>query len=86
MAGITAATIVKATPGRIVIINVAIAGSGSGAVYDAISTTGITLGTTTTGLIASIPDTVGQITLNYTTNNGIVIFPGTGQTLSVVYS
>jgi hypothetical protein len=84
--GITTATVVKGSAGRLIRIAVGVAGSAPGAVYDASSITGITLGTTTKGLIAAIPNAVGSVTINSAVNTGIAIFPGSGQVLSVVYS
>jgi hypothetical protein len=78
---ITAATLVKATPGRLVKIEVTTAGSAAGAAYDAATTSG----NVAANLIAPLPDTVGGIVLDWPCQNGILIVPGTGQVLSVSY-
>lgn len=79
---ISAATVVKATPGTLVRISVNTAGSAAGSAYDA-STTG---GNTAANLIADIPNTAGVLALEWPCSNGILIVPGTGQVLSVAFS
>jgi hypothetical protein len=81
---ITAATIIKVSPGTLFAINVLVAGSAVGAAYDAILTTGNTIA----NQIAVIPDVVTTLPLVYQWPciNGIVIIPGTGQTLSVSFA
>ena len=80
---ITAATVIKALPGRLYTISVVVAGSAAGAVYDATSTTG----NTAADEIAPIPNTVGVINTNaWPCANGIVVAPGTGQTVAVAWS
>lgn len=80
---ITAATVIKATPGTVFTVSVLVAGSTAGAVYDAIATTGNTVA----DQIAAIPDTVSVVNLNsFPCLNGIVVAPGTGQTLAVAWS
>jgi hypothetical protein len=79
-AGLTAATVVKASSGRIARISVVVAGSAAGAVYD-----GAALGATTKPLYV-IPNTVGIVEVNLATNVGLLVVPGTGQTVSGGYS
>lgn len=78
---ITTATVVKATSGKIGRVSVTVAGSAAGSVSD-VATTG---GVAAANLIAAIPNTVGVITLNFPAQVGIVITPGTGQTVSVSF-
>jgi hypothetical protein len=78
--GITTATVLNPTPGRVCTVSVVVAGSAVGAVYDANSTTNLG------GKIWSIPDTVGLYVVNMPTNVGVTVVPGTGQTLAVSYS
>ena len=78
--GLTAATLVKSAPGRICTVVVLVAGSANGAVYDASSAAA------TTHQSAVIPMTVGPVVLNMPCQIGIVVAPGTGQTVSVSYS
>jgi len=59
---------------------VVVAGSGTGSVYDASSATA------TNDMLLTIPTTIGIVEANIPTNNGIVVAPGTGQTVAIVYS
>jgi hypothetical protein len=78
---ITAATVVKASPGRLALISVIVAGSAVGAAYDAVSVTG----NTAADQVAVIPNTVGVYVIDWPCLAGIVVAPGTGQTISVAY-
>lgn len=79
---VTAATVIKAAPGRTVRINVIVAGSTLGSVNDC-ATTGAAAAA---NQLAAIPDTVGTYDMNLTHTTGIVVTPGTGQTLAVFYN
>src|ERR1700744_5811395 len=78
--GLTSATVVKSTAGRIVRISIVAAGSSTGQVYDA-SATGVT-----TNPIYTIPMTAGVVLVDIPTKYGIVVVPGTGQTISGSFS
>ena len=77
---ITTATLVKTGQGRIARVIVVVAGSGTGSVYDASSATA------TNDKLLTIPTTIGIVEVNIPVNNGIVVAPGTGQTVAIVYS
>lgn len=77
---ISAATLVKSGGGRIARISVTVAGSSEGSIYDAANANA------TSVKIASIPNTVGVTEINLPVNSGIVVAPGTGQTVVVSYS
>jgi hypothetical protein len=80
---ITAATVVKSSPGRVFTVSVLVAGSAAGGVYDNTLTTGNTVA----NQIGVIPNTAGVINFNaMPTTNGIVVTPGTGQTLAISWS
>lgn len=79
---ITAATVVKATPGTLFTISVNTAGSTVGTASD-VATTGAVAAA---NLIAEIPNTVGIYSLTWPCKVGIVITPGTGQVLSVAFA
>lgn len=79
---ITAATVVKAAPGRLWTVTVTTAGSTAGTASD-VATTG---GVAAANLIAELPNTVGVYSLAWPCATGIVITPGTGQVLSVAYA
>jgi len=77
---ITAATVVKATPGRIVRVAVTTAGA-AGSIYDHATTSGVAAG----NLIAAIPATVGVFDLDWPCAVGIVVVPGAAQVCSVSF-
>lgn len=77
---ITAATLIQSGQGRVARVSVVVAGSAAGSIYDASSSAA------TTDKIASIPNTLGVIEINLPVNNGIVVAPGTGQTVAISYS
>jgi len=79
---ITSATVVKAVAGRIVKVSVIVAGSAAGSVND-VATTGAVAAANE---IAVIPNTVGVFDVDMPTSNGIVVTPGTGQTVAVSYN
>lgn len=81
---ITAATVIKGSPGRVWTVSVIVAGSTAGAVYDSISATGNTVA----NQIGVVPDTAAApISFNaFPCLIGIVVAPGTGQTLSIAWS
>lgn len=78
---LTAATLVKAGAGRLIRISVTVAGTAAGSANDAATTAGAAA----TNQLASIPNAVGVIYLDFPVTNGIVVTPGTGQSLSVSY-
>lgn len=79
---ITAATVVKASPGTVYKVNVVVAGSAPGTVNDC-ATTGAAAAANE---IAAIPNTVGPVEIGpFPTFVGIVVVPGTGQTLAVAF-
>ena len=78
--GLTSATVVKATPGRVCTVSVVIAGSAAGTIYDATSASA------TTNPIYTMPTTAGAYIVNIPTLNGIVVVPGSGQTVTVGFS
>jgi hypothetical protein len=78
---ITAATVIKATPGRLVRISVVTAGSAAGTANDCDTTGAAAIG----NQIAAIPNAVGTIVLEWPCATGIVVVPGTSQVLAVSY-
>jgi hypothetical protein len=81
---IAAATVVKPATGRVVRVSITVTGSATGLIYDSAS-----VNTTTRPIwvIPEAPQTSGepyevQLPVAY----GILVVPGTGQTLSVSYS
>ena len=83
-AAIKTPTVVKNSAGRIASVSIIVAGSGTGFIYD-----GATL-TATTKPLWVIPEAAkasGEPYLvNFPTSFGLLVVPGTGQTVSVSYS
>lgn len=77
---ITTATLVKSGQGRIVSVSVIVPGTAAGMVYDA------AIATATTAPVCTIPIVAGVFYVNMPVSNGIVIVPGSGQTISISYS
>lgn len=77
---ITAATVVKAAPGRLVRVNVLTAGA-AGTASDCATTGAVAAA----NLIYNIPATVGIYYLDWPCAVGIVITPGASQVLSVSF-
>jgi hypothetical protein len=78
--GITATTVVFSGQGRVVNVSVIVAGSAVGHIYDTSDSS------ITTAPVYTIPMTVGVFAVDFPMSNGIVVIPGTGQTVSVSYS
>lgn len=77
---ITAATVIKAAPGRVARVSVIVAGA-AGTLNDC-TTTGAAAAS---NQIAAIPAVVGMIWIDWTTSAGIVLVPGAGQTLAISF-
>lgn len=78
---ITAATVIKAAPGRLAKISVVVAGSAAGTVNDCATTGAVAAANE----IGAISNTVGVVDFDWPCATGIVVTPGTGQTLAVSY-
>lgn len=83
-AAITAPTVIKASAGRVAQVSVIVAGSGTGFIYD-----GATL-TATTKPLWVIPESAKSdgepYVVNMPASFGLLVVPGTGQTLTVSFS
>ena len=77
---LTTTTVVSANAGRLVNVSVIVAGSATGMIYNANN------GAVTTAPLYVIPDTTGVYEVNLPVTNGIVVIPGTGQTVTISYS
>ena len=80
---ITTPTVVKAGPGTILTVLVSVAGSTPGSIND-VATDAPAAG----NLVCEIPNQVGPVgggPLNFPALNGILVVPGTGQTVSVAF-
>lgn len=78
---ITTATVVKAAPGTVLSVIVQVAGSGTGTVNDCTTVAAVAAA----NQVAVIPETVGPIEISFPCTKGIVVTPGTGQTLAVSF-
>ena len=81
-ATVTSSTLIIAGSGRLLSFSVVVAGSANGLIYNAGTPTG---GTAANALVAT-PTTVGVYAANMVFTNGLVIAPGTGQSINVTYS
>lgn len=77
---IAAAAVLKTAAGRVAQVSVTVAGSVPGFVYDANQITGAS------NILYTIPNVVGVYAVNMPANVGIVVSPGTGQTVTVSWS
>lgn len=78
--GLTATTVVKNGAGRVCNCNVIVGGSGTGLIYDTNNVAA------TSAPIWTIPTTPGNYSVNMPVSKGIVVAPGSGQTITVSYS
>jgi hypothetical protein len=80
--GITSATVVKASGGYVASVTVIVAGSAPGSVND-VATTGAAAAS---NQVYVVPNTVGTYAVNFPVSAGIVVVPGTGQTIAIAYA
>ncbi|MHB8388155.1 MAG: hypothetical protein ACYDBH_01080 [Acidobacteriaceae bacterium] len=78
---ISAATVVKATPGVAVLAQIVTAGTTAGSVNDT-TTTGAA---TTANQVATLPNAVGPVVIGMPCASGIVVVPGSGQVLALSF-
>jgi hypothetical protein len=81
-ATVTTPTLVITGPGRLVNVSVTVAGSAVGFVYNTASTATVAA----SNALVPVPNTIGVHQTNQLFTNGLVIVPGTGQSLNVTYS
>lgn len=82
--GITAATVLKTSAGRVAAVSIIVAGSTSGMIYDAMQTT---ITTSPLWVIPAAAASNGEpYVVNMATDSGILVVPGTGQTVTVNWS
>lgn len=85
-ATVTAPTLIVAGRGRLLSFSVVIAGSGAGTVHNAGAPPGTPNGNTAANALVATPATVGVYPVNMIFTNGLLIVPGTGQSINVTYS
>lgn len=79
---VTSGTLVLNGRGYVVNVCVVVAGSAVGAIYN----TNTTTSTAASNQLFSIPNTVGVYPLGQVFSTGLVIVPGTGQSINVTYT
>jgi hypothetical protein len=79
---VTAATVIFTGGGYMVNFSVVVAGSTTGTIYDFNSTTS----PPATDALCVAPNTVGVFKTGQVFTSGIVVVPGTGQSINVTYS
>ena len=78
---VTASTLVATGNGRLVSIQVVVAGTTPGFVYNSSTTT-----VTASQVMAAAPNTIGSYACGTNYTAGLVVVPGTGQSLNITYS
>jgi hypothetical protein len=83
-ANISVPTVVKPSSGRIARVSIIVAGSATGFIYDGAS---LTARTKPLWIIPETAATNGEpYEVNFSTSFGLLVVPGTGQTVTVGYS
>jgi hypothetical protein len=78
----TATTFVIAGTGRLARISILVAGSTTGFVHNSATPSGAT----SSNALVACPNTIGVYEANVVFNSGLVIVPGTGQSVSITYT
>jgi hypothetical protein len=82
---ITTQTVLKAAPGTLLSVIVMVAGSATGTVNDCATTAAVAAA----NQVATVPTSVGPVqgipSVGFPMGTGIVVTPGTGQTLAVAW-
>ncbi len=81
-ATVTAATVIYANRGYLVNFSVVVAGSTAGTISNA----GTIASVAATNALCAIPATVGVVKVGQVFSDGLVVTPGTGQSVNVTYS
>jgi len=81
-ATVTSSALIVSGRGRLISFSVVVAGSASGTIHNANSPTG----NTAANALVATPNTIGVYEANVVFSNGLLIVPGTGQSINVTYS
>jgi secreted trypsin-like serine protease len=79
---VTAGTLVVTGKGYLINFSVVVAGSASGLIYDYNSTTS----PPAANALCAVPATIGVYKIGQVFQNGLVISPGTGQSINITYT
>ena len=82
---LTTAQVVKPGAGRITSASVLVGGTGAGGVYDSLSTASLTAANQLAVLPALTTQQISTFKIDMPFTNGLVIAPGTGQTIAASY-
>lgn len=82
---LTATTLVKTGAGRVGTASVLVGGTGAGGIYDALTTATISVTNQLAVLPALTTNQISSIKIDMPFTNGLVIAPGTGQTIAASY-
>lgn len=78
---ITTPTVIKATNGRLFKVSVIVGGAGAGTLNDCTTTAAAAAA----NQIGTAPTTIGTFDFDWPMQTGIVVVPGSGQTLAVTW-
>jgi hypothetical protein len=79
---VTSPTLIIASGGYLVNFSVVVAGSAAGTIYNSSSTGSVSA----SDALCVVPATVGITSVGQIFKNGLVVVPGTGQSINVTYS
>jgi hypothetical protein len=80
---VSTATFIVAGKGRLLRFSVVVAGSTNGLIHN--YNNPVPTGPNTTNALVACPNTVGVYEVNLVFDSGLVIVPGTGQSLNITY-
>lgn len=81
-ATVTSSTLVIAGSGRLIGVSIVVAGSASGLVHNSATVGGVAA----SNALVATPATLGFYAVSQRFTNGLVIVPGTGQSINITYS
>ena len=81
-ATVTTSTLIFTGPGYLVNFSVVVAGSASGLIYNFASTTS----PLAANALCAVPTTIGVYKVGQAFTSGLVVVPGTGQSINVTYA
>lgn len=84
VAAAAGATLVVAGAGRLINYSITVKGTGAGTIYNAAATTGTAASNAL--VVTTATQEVGVVQCGLHFSNGLVVTPGTGQSLNVTYS
>lgn len=83
-ATLTASTLVFSGPGRLVSYSITVKGSAAGTIYNSPTTGGVSASNAL--IVTTATQEVGVYQVGVHFSNGLVVSPGTGQSINITYS